>query len=54
VSKNLLDAEFDAGVDFERSRIIKLLEAKQLGCDCGCGHWMNAEPVIALIKGENK
>lgn len=38
----------------ERRRIIKLLTTKEFGCPCGCRHWMNAEPVIALINGENK
>lgn len=42
------------GRDEEQERIIKLLEAKEFGCDCGCGNWMNVSPVIALIKGENK
>ena len=46
------DFAYEMGKHEEQSRIIKLLEGKELGCPCGCGKWLDIEPVITLIKGE--
>lgn len=49
------DSGFNSGVEFERERIIKLLEqwGEEAGCFC-CASDAAADEIIALIKGEQK
>jgi hypothetical protein len=59
-----LDSMFDYGIEFERERIIKLLEAHQstgesvsgflMMCACGAAVDDFREHLAELIKGENK
>ena len=53
-TRNEVEELMQLEATFERERIIKLLESKQLGCPCGCHNWMEPWALIALIKGENK
>lgn len=46
---------FEDGVNYERERIIKLLEDAKIPCDCGdtCDYYdLGYEEALALIKGE--
>lgn len=51
------NSSFKDGVEYERNRIIKLLEANKIPCDCGeaCEQWdAGFEEAIAIVKGESK
>jgi hypothetical protein len=52
ISNAMRQMDIDLGVQQERERIIRLLE--EYKCPCYCEVHIVLDPVIALIKGENK